>query len=125
MDYKYIGILKPEIADYWGIPEHKNKPILVFDNKKDHVLARHTNDFGSEEAVDDVYVSLPNIIKKPDYVFYDSDKKGLEYYKNISPNVCVVVRINPGTTLKVKSWYPVKQSKIDNRKKKEEELFER
>lgn len=125
MDYKYIGILKPEIADYWGIPEHKNKPILVFDNKKDHVLARHGDDFGSEEIVDSVYESLSSIIKKPDYVFYDSVKKGLEYYKNISPNVCVAVRVNPGSVLKVKSWYPVKQSKIDNRKKKEEELFDR
>lgn len=123
MDYKYVGILKPEIADYWGIPEHKNKPILVYNNKKEHVLARHTSDFGGVEIIEDIYESLSSIIKKPDYVFYDAGKNGLEYYKNIDLNVCVVVRVNPGSVLKVKSWYPVKQSKINNRKKKENEIF--
>lgn len=119
MDYKYVGFLKPEIAEYWGIKEHKNKPILVYDDIKEHVLARHTKDFGKEKDVEYIYNSLSEIIKKPDYVYYDSEKKGLEYYKNISPNVCVAVRVNSGKVLKIKSWYPVKQSKINNRRKKE------
>lgn len=124
MDYKYIGILDSRIAEKWGISEHKNKPILVFDNKREHVIDNHLEDFGNEANVDKVYNSLSNIIKKPDYVYYDSNKKGLEYYKKLDNNICVAVRVNPGRTLKVKSWYPVKESKIENRKKKEKQIFD-
>lgn len=41
MDYKYIGILEPTIAEYWGISEHKNKPILVYNDRKQHVIDHH------------------------------------------------------------------------------------
>ena len=33
MKYKYIGILEPKIADKLKIPEHKNKPILVYSDR--------------------------------------------------------------------------------------------
>lgn len=119
MDFKYIGILDENIAEYWGIEEHKNKPILVFDNKKQHVIDRHLKDFGSEDEIMKVYDNLSNIIKKPDYVYYNNVAKSLEYYKKIDSNVCVAVRINPGKVLKIKSWFPVNFKKIENRKKKE------
>lgn len=124
MDYKYIGILEPTIAEYWGIPEHKNKPILVYNDRKQHVIDHHLDDFGSVEQIDKVYNVLNIIIKKPDYVFYNSKTRGLEYYKNIENDVCVAVRISPGKTLKVRSWYPANISKIKNRKKKENEYIE-
>ncbi len=122
MNYKYVGILKEEIAEYWGIQEHKNKPILVYDNRKQHVIDSHLEDFGCIEEIEKIYNSLNNIIKNPDYVFYNSITKGLEYYKKINNHVCVAVRINSGKVLKIKSWYPASDSKIANRKKKELEL---
>lgn len=122
MNYKYIGILAPTIADEFGIPEHKNKPILVFDDRKQHVIDHHLKDFGSIEQIEKAYATLNNIIKKPDYVFYNSKTKGLEYYKNIDANICVAVRVNSGKTLKVRSWYPANPNKINNRKKKIEEM---
>lgn len=118
MDYKYVGILKPEIAKQYNILEHKNKPILVYDDVIQHVISRHSKDFDGKDAVLKIYHSLSYIINKPDYVFYDASKRGLEYYKNISQNICVAIRVNSGKVLKVKSWYPVKQSKINNRIKK-------
>lgn len=117
--YTYIGILEPEIADYWGISEHKNKPILVFNDRLQHVKERHLKDFGSEEKIIRSYNSLHSIIKKPDYVFYNSESKGLEYYKRIDNNICVAVRISSGKVLKVRSWYPANPNKISNRKKKD------
>lgn len=124
MNYKYVGILKEEIAEYWGIEEHKNKPILVYDNRKKHVIDSHLQDFGSVEEIEKVYNNLTNIIKNPDYVFYNSNTRGLEYYKKIDSDICVAVRINPGKVLKIKSWYPANSSKIANRKKKEVELIQ-
>lgn len=119
MKYKYLGILNANIAHHWNILEHKNKPILVFDDRIKHVNDNHLKDFGSYEKIKESYEKLPLIIKKPDYVFYDKEKEGLEYYKYINENICAVVRIKSGKTLKVRSWYPVKESKITNRQKKE------
>lgn len=41
MSFKYLGFLKKDIADYWGLSEHKNKPILIFDDRKKHVIEKH------------------------------------------------------------------------------------
>lgn len=119
MSYKHIGNLKAEIAEYWGIEEHKNKSIVVYDDRKDHVKESHLQDFGNEEEIEKVYNSLHHIIKNPDYVYYNPDTKGLEYYKKMKNNICVAVRIKAGKTLKVRSWYPANATKITNRKKKE------
>ena len=45
------------------------------------------------------------VIKKKFYIFIKNNKtKGLEYYKKIENNICVVVRIIPGEVLKIRSW---------------------
>ena len=119
-EYKFLGVLKEEIAEYWNIKEHKNKPILVYEDRKKHVIDNHLKDFGSIKEIEDVYDSLHNIIKNPDYVFYNTEKRGLEYYKRMKDEVCVAVRINAGKFLKVKSWYPANKAKLVNRMKKEE-----
>ena len=119
MEYKYVGILDEKIANNCGIPEHKNKPILVYDNRIEHVLDHHLVDFGNKENVMCAYNKITILIKKPDYYFYNKKTNGLEYYKKFNNNLCVAVRISPGKVLKVKSWYPPNKNKIANRKKKE------
>ncbi len=123
MSYKYIGTLKEEIAEYWKISEHKNKPILIYTDRKQHVIENHLKDFNSLEEIENIFNNLNIVIKNPDYVYYNSKTKGLEYYKKMDSDICVAVRINSGKVLKVKSFYPVKMSKIENRKKKEEQQF--
>ena len=110
------------IAEYWGIAEHKNKPIIYYEERKQHVIDKHLKDFGSVEAIDKIINHFPNIISKPNYVFYNSESKGLEYYKKVDSTVCVAVRVNFGKTLKIKSWYPTNENKLLNRKKKELEM---
>lgn len=122
MKFKYLGILSKEISEYWKLPNHKNKPILVFEDRKLHVIAKHLDDFGSKEEIEKIYNKLSLIINKPDYVFYNKKTKGLEYYKKINANICVAVRISTGKVLKVRSWYPVTEIKIKNRIKKDESL---
>ena len=117
---KILGKINIDTIKKWELYEHKNKNIVIYDDAIEHSRSKHINDFPSEEEYYTVMNSLEEIINRPDYVFYDKSKKGLEYYKKINSNILVAVRINDGTELKVKSVYPVKQEKIDNRKKKEE-----
>ena len=107
MSLKYVGKLEPTIATYWDIKNHSNKPILVYEDRIEHVISSHIKDFSSKEEISKIYGKLPIIINKPDYVFYNKNNNGLEYYKKLSDNVCVAVRVNNGNVLKVKSWYPV------------------
>ena len=119
MDFKFLGVLKEEIAEYWNISEHKNKPILVYSDRMNHVIKKHLKDFGSIENIEKCYESLTSIIRKPDYVFYNNSTRSLEYFKKIDNDICVAVRVNPGKVLKVKSWFPANKRKIENRRKKE------
>ena len=119
MSLKYVGKLEPTIATYWDIKNHSNKPILVYEDRIEHVISSHINDFSSKEEILKIYGKLHIIINKPDYVFYNKNNNGLEYYKKLSDNVCVAVRVNNGNVLKVKSWYPVTKTKIKNRKLKD------
>lgn len=117
---RILGKINSDIIRQWELYDHKNKKIVMYEDAKEHSRLKHLNEYDSEEDFHVVMDSLEEVIKKPDYVFYDKSKKGLEYYKNINTNILVAVRVDDGTELKVKSVYPVKQEKIENRKRKEE-----
>ena len=94
----------------------------MYPEAKEHSRERHINDYPSDDAYYFVMASLEEIIQNPDYVFYDESKQGLEYYKKINSDILVAIRVNDGRELKVKSIYPVEKEKIENRKKKEEQM---
>ena len=119
---RILGEISNEIVQQWNIPEQKNKKIVMYPEAKEHSKDRHINDYPTEEAYYFVMDSLEEIIQNPDYVFYDKSKQGLEYYKQININVLVAVRVNNGRELKVRSVYPVEKEKIENRKRKEEQM---
>ncbi len=122
MKYKYIGILDSKIARNLKINEHKNKPIVVYNDRIDHVIEHHLKDFGTKSKVMNAYNNLSNIIKHPDYVFLNIKNNSIEYYKNINTNICVAVRISPGKILKIRSWFPANKNKVVNRRKKAKEI---
>ncbi len=121
--FEYIGKLNPAIAERWNLKEHTNKPIVIYNIVRRHIVKRHLKDFGSEEEIDYVWSKLRSIIKKPDEVFYNSSTKGLEYYKKINDMIIVAVRIDFGETLKIMSFYPANQNKLNNRRNKEEQMI--
>lgn len=121
--FEYVGKLNPAIAKRWNLKEHANKPIVIYNNVRKHVVKRHLKDFGSEEEIDYVLSKLRVIIKKPDEVFYNSATNGLEYYKKINNMIIVAVRVDFGDTLKIKSFYPANQNKLNNRQSKEEQMI--
>lgn len=119
---RILGEISNEVVQQWNIPEQKDKKIVMYPEAKEHSRERHINDYPSEDAYYFVMASLEEIIQNPDYVFYDKSKQGLEYYKKINSNILVAIRVNDGRELKVKSIYPVEKEKIENRKKKEEQM---
>ena len=118
---RILGQINNEIIEQWELYEHKNKKIVMYPEAKAHSKDRHINDYPSIEDYYIVMDSLEKIIQNPDYVFYDKSKKGLEFYKKIKSNILVADRVDDGKELKVKSVYPVENTKIENRKKKEEQ----
>ena len=123
-EFEFIGSLNPAIAKLWNLEEHANKPIIVYENVIQHVIDRHLNHFESIEEIDYIWSKLRSIIKHPDNVFYNSTTKGLEYYKKMGKEIVVAVRINFGTTLKVRSFYPANKGKLKNRRLKEQQKIE-
>ena len=118
---RVLGKITKKIVEQWNLWEHQNKKIVLYPDRKEHSKERHVQDFETEEDYYFVMDSLEEIIQSPDYVYYNKDTLGLEYYKNLNRNILVAVRISKGTKLKVGSVYPVSKTKIGNRKKKEEE----
>lgn len=119
---RILGQISNEVVQQWNIPEQKDKKIVMYPEAKEHSKDRHISDYPTEEDYYFVMDSLEEIIQNPDYVFYDKSKQGLEYYKQINSNILVAVRVNDARELKVKSVYPVEKEKIQNRKKKEEQM---
>ena len=119
-----LGKINQDIVDKWYLEEYKDKKIVFYSDRKEH-CEEHKSQYENESDYYYVMANLESIIETPDYVYYDVDKKGLEYYKNIKGNVLVAVRISSGNELKVKSVYPVTEIKIENRKKKEEQALEK
>lgn len=118
---RILGEITKEVVEQWNLNEHRNKKIVMYYDRKEHCKDRHLKDFKNESNYYFVMDSLEEIVKSPDYVFYNKNTFGLEYYKKLNENILVAVRISDGKELKVRSVYPVSQNKIENRKKKEEE----
>ena len=121
--YEYIGKLNPDIADYWNLKEHANKPIVIYSDRKQHIIDKHLKDFGSIEKIEMIWTKLNVIIKNPDETFYNEKTKGLEYYKRIDDMIVVAIRINFGSVLKIKSFYPANKNKLNNRNSKKEQMI--
>lgn len=118
---RILGEVSREVVEQWQLVQHKGKKIVMYPDRKEHSKERHLQDFGSEEYYYFVMDSLETIIQNPDYVYYNKETSGLEYYKNLPNNVVIAIRISDGKELKVRSVYPVDEVKIVNRKKKEEQ----
>lgn len=121
--YEYVGKLDYNIAKYWNLEEHANKPIVIYHDRKKHIIDRHLSDFGSIKRIEDIWSQLGMIIKYPDEVFYNKKTNGLEYYKKIDDMIVVAVRINFGSLLKIKSFYPANKNKLNNRNIKKEQMI--
>lgn len=116
---KEIDILSEKIAKEKGLEKHAGKKIVQHEGLLKHI-AKHESEYISIESCECTINNISTIIKNPDYIFYNKDKNGLEFYKNLMEKVCVVVQIVNKRELYVASVYPVPEKKISNRKYKEQ-----
>lgn len=115
---KVIDLLSEKIAKEKGIEKHAGKRIVQYDVLFEHI-SKHVKEYISIESYECTINNISTVIKNPDYIFYNEEKRGLEFYKNLMEKVCVVVQIVNKRELPIASVYPVTDTKISNRKYKE------
>jgi hypothetical protein len=115
---KVIDILNEDLAIEHGLEKHANKKIVQYEGLLKHI-AKHEKEYISIESCECTINNISTIIKNPDFVFYNKESNGLEYYKNLIEKVCVVVQIVDKRELYIASVYPVTEKKITNRKYKQ------
>ena len=73
--FEYIGKLDEDIAKYWNLLEHANKLIVIYKDRRQHIIDRHLYDFGTIDKIDYIWSKLDLIIKNPDNTFYNEINK--------------------------------------------------
>lgn len=117
-----LGYVSEAVANYWEIPEQKLKPIIQGKDWLNTHGKKHKFEFKSEYSYNQSIANLQNIIQNPNYVFYNKEENGLEFYKKIIEDVTVVVRVTGKKKLYLATIYPSSSTKLKNRKIKEIEL---
>ena len=113
-----MGNVTQSIAKKWYLDEQTDKIILQEAGLFKHI-APHAEQYESIESLNYTMEHMEDVIKNPDFVFYNTKKNGIEYYKKLIENVVVVVTPTRKRELYISSVYPVDESKISNRKIRE------
>lgn len=116
---KQLWILEEKIAIEKGLEKHSGKKIVQYEGLLKHI-AKHESEYISIESCEYTINNIASIIKDYDYVYYNKEKQGLEYYKKLIEKVCAIVQIVDKRELYVASVYPVREEKISNRKYKDQ-----
>ncbi len=121
---KKIGYVNDDIIKKWFLDECRGKEIVQSLDLYIHI-APHAKQFLSVDSFNYTIDHVVDVINAPDYVYYNVEKHGIEYYKKLLENVCVVVQNTGKRELYVASIYPVSEVKIRNRKLNEEETIKK
>ena len=113
-----LGKVEKEIAIKCGIPEYAGKKIVLYPNDKRHCEKRHLQDFANKKHFYYTMSNLDYIIANPDFVYYNAKNDILEYYKNIGQDISIRIRVENGPELRIKTFFPVEEDKIEERKVK-------
>lgn len=112
---KEVGILDKSFCKKYGLKDCINFKIVQLLGLIYHAQ-KHMNDFVSVDSFNITMLKIGTIISSPYFVFYDSSKNFLRYYKKLEEYVCVVVNIT-STEAFVSTVYPVNKKTIDKLKK--------
>lgn len=123
-DIRFVGYVSDEIIKKWCLDECTGKQIVRSLDLYSHIEP-HKEQFISLDSFYHTIDHINDVIESPDYVFYDMDKGGIEYYKMLMENVCIVVQTSNKRDLYVASVYPVTETKIKNRKNKEQDAIDK
>ncbi len=110
---KIVGKISNEIVEKYKLYDYKNKEIIQSLDLYVHV-AKHAKEFESVDSFNHTLSNVSKVILEPYFVYYDSSRNSLLYFKEIDENVCVVVKLNlrKNKDTYVATVYPISKNKI-------------
>lgn len=110
---KIVGRVSDEIVEKYKLYDYRNMEITQSLDLYLHV-AKHVPEFESVDSYNHTMSNIPEIILNPYFVYYDSHKNSLLYFKEIDENVCAVVKLNlrKNKDTYVSTVYPISKQKI-------------
>ena len=111
---KEVGRLDKKFCNKYGLENCTNFKIVQSLGLIYHAQ-KHMNDFVSVDSFNETMLKIKDVISYPYFVYYDTQKNSLKYYKKIVEYVCVVVNIT-STEAFVSTAYPINKKNIDKLK---------
>ena len=110
---KIVGKISNEIVERYKLYDYKNKEIIQSLDLYVRV-AKHAKEFESVDSFNHTLSNVSKVILEPYFVYYDSSRNSLLYFKEIDENVCVVVKLNlrKNKDTYVATVYPISKNKI-------------
>lgn len=114
---KVVGKISDEVVERYGLYEYRNMEIIQSFDLYQHIQ-KHVYEFESIDSYNHTISNIPQIILNPLFVYYDSERNSLLYFKKIDENVCVVVKLNlrKNKDTYISTIYPLSESKIQRYK---------
>lgn len=113
-----ISILDDHYINKYGLPNtYENKSIVLYDDRFSH-FAKHKQEFSSEESYKISILNINTIIQNPDFICFNEKNKSLEFVKRMVDNTLVAVRVSQSNELKIKTLYPINDTKKEKLKAK-------
>lgn len=93
------------------------KTIILYNDRISHI-ERHRFDFSTDTLLTQILNDLSFIIANPDFITRDNKNNSLQIIKRMNDNVLIAVRISKSNELKVKTIYPINETKYNKLKNK-------
>lgn len=86
------------------------KSIVIYDDRYEHI-EKHEAEFSSKEEYYNALNNIKYIVNNPDFIRVDINKKGMYFIKTLRDNIMVVIRVSNSRELKVRTLYPINNTK--------------
>ena len=110
---KIVGKISDEVVDRYHLYDYRNREIIQSLDLYIHV-AKHASEFKNIDSFNHTLSNISDVISFPFFVYYDSHRNSLLYFKEIDENVCVVVKLKlrESKDCYVATIYPISKNKI-------------
>lgn len=114
---KVIGKISKEVTDRYKLYDYTNVDIVQSMDLYIHTI-KHREEFKTIDNYRNAIFNVEKVIQCPDFVYYDKNKKSLQYLKKLDENVCVVVKLILSKNKRpyVATVYPINEKKINKLK---------
>ena len=86
------------------------KSIVIYDDRYEHI-EKHEAEFSSKEEYYNALNNIKYIVNNPDFIRVDINRKGMYFIKTLRDNIMVVIRVSNSRELKVRTLYPINNTK--------------